>query len=107
MIRIRRTADTAAQSAGKGFAPLLDLHTGRDPSPPACSYASHYPLMDYIWNGEGFNFNGAPAYWVTEISNHIHGITGDLLGSGAKSIFRAMTFGMTQRDADSRSYSFA
>ena len=44
MIRIRRAADAASQAAGKGFLPLLDLHSGRDPSPPACSYATHYPL---------------------------------------------------------------
>lgn len=99
MIRIRRAADAAAAAAGKGFPALLDLHTGREPTPDTCSYASHYPLCDYVWNGEGFNWGAPPAYWLTEISTTIHGVTGDMLGSGARSIFRGLLFGMTQRDA--------
>jgi hypothetical protein len=99
MIRIRRAADAAAASSGKGFPALLDLHTGREPTPDTCSYASHYPLMSYVWNGEGFDFGAPPPYWLVEISTTIHGITGDMLGSGERSVFRGLVFGMTQRDA--------
>lgn len=99
MIRIRRVADSAAAASGKGFPALLDLHTGRDPAPPTCSYAAHYPLVDYLWNGEGFSFSSSPAYWLVEISGIVHGLSGDMLGSGENSIFRGLVFGMTQRDA--------
>lgn len=102
MIRIRRTVDAAATQLNRGFPPLLDLHTGHNPSPPTCSYASHYPLMDYVWNGEGFDWNAKPAYWLIETSGIIHGLSGDMLGSGSKSIFRGMVFGMTERNADTR-----
>ena len=57
--------------------------------------------MDYFWNGEGFDWssNSLPAYWLLETSHTIHGMTGDMLGSGGASIFKGMLFGMTQRDA--------
>jgi hypothetical protein len=45
LMRVRRVVDAAAAA----FAPVLDVHTGRDPSPPACSYAGMYPLMDQVW----------------------------------------------------------
>ena len=102
MIRIRRAADAASVAAGKGFRPFLDLHSGREGTPDVCSYASHYPLVDYFWDGEGFNWaNAAPAYWLVETSLTVHGLTGDMLGSRERSVFRGMVFGMTQRDADS------
>ena len=99
MVRIRRVADAAAAAAGKGFPALLDLHTGRSGPPEICSYYSIYPLVDYVWDGEGYDFAGSPAYWLVEISAMLHGLTGDTLGSGEASVWRAMLFGMTQRDA--------
>ena len=98
MIRIRRAADAASAAAGKGFPALLDLHTGREGTPDVCSYASHYPHIDYVWNGEGFDFGARPAYWLVEIASLVHGLTGDMLGSGESNVFRGMVFGMTQRD---------
>ena len=50
MQRIRRAADAAAKLSPRQLTPLLDLHTGEDPSPPAVSYASHYPMIDYVRN---------------------------------------------------------
>lgn len=118
MQRIRRVADAAATRSPRQLKPLLDLHTGEDPSPPAVSYASHYPYIDYVrgallphagvplpvspvlsqvWNGEGFDFSGSPAYWLVELSSRIHGLSGDMLGSGPGSAFRGMLFGMTER----------
>jgi len=99
MLRVRRVADAAAARAGKGFPALLDLHTGRSQPPEVCSYASHYPYIDYAWNGEGYDFSAPPAYWLIETSALIHGLSGDMLGSGDRSIFRGLVFGMTQRDA--------
>ena len=55
--------------------------------------------MDSVWNGEGFDFGGPPAYFLIEVSNLLHGLTGDMLGSGTATIWRGMLFGMTQRDA--------
>ena len=101
MIRIRRAADAASAAAGKGFPAMLDLHTGREGTPDICSYATHYPLMDYVWNGEGFDWSARPAYWLIETSAIIHGLSGDMLGSGERSVFRGMVFGMTQRDLPS------
>jgi hypothetical protein len=80
MQRIRRVADAAAAASPRGIYPLLDVHTGSDPSPPAVSYAGHYPLMDYVWNGEGFDFTGSPAYWLVEVSSRIHGMSGPSKG---------------------------
>ena len=99
LMRIRRVADAAATSRGSGFPALLDLHSGRDPTPPATSYASHYPLMDYVWNGEGFDFNAGAAYWLVETSSQIHGLTGDMLGSQSIHAFKGMLFGMTERNS--------
>jgi len=48
MIRIRRAADAGAAERGLGLPALLDLHTGREPTPDACSYASHYPMVDSV-----------------------------------------------------------
>ena len=99
MIRIRRAADAAAIAANSPFPALLDLHTGRDPTPPTCSYASHYPMIDYVWNGEGFDYSQGPSYWLVEISSRLHGVTGDLLNSGHNNLWRGMLFGMTDRNA--------
>lgn len=44
------------------------------------TYLSHFPYADSAWNGEGFNFNLDPAYWLVDISGFIHGIPCDRLG---------------------------
>eukprot|EP00756_Hemistasia_phaeocysticola_P053901 Hpha_TRINITY_DN29846_c0_g1::TRINITY_DN29846_c0_g1_i1::g.2968::m.2968 len=98
MKRIRRTADAAAATRGNAFPALLDVHTGHEPTPPVCSYASHYPFVDYVWNGEGFNFKEGPSYWLIEVSSRVHGLSGDLLGSAQSDAWRGMLFGMTDRN---------
>ena len=100
MIRIRRAADAGAAARGLGLPALLDLHTGREGTPDACSYVSHYPLVDSIWNGEGFDFSAAPAYWLVEIASRVHGLTGDMLGAGVDAAFRGALFGMTTRNSN-------
>jgi len=97
MRRIRKAADQAAKEAGNAR-PLLDVHTGRDNSPPAVSYLPLFPYLDSVWNGEGFNFGKNPGYWLVEISGLIHGMSGDRLGGGASEDFKGMLFGMTQRN---------
>ena len=100
MIRIRRAADAGAAARGLGLPALLDLHTGREGTPDACSYASHYPLVDSVWNGEGFDFSALPAYWLVEVSSRVHGLTGDMLGAGVDAAFRGALFGMTTRNSN-------
>jgi len=102
MIRVRRAADAAAAAIGSAFPPLLDLHTGEEAGPPACTYAGHYPFMDFVWNGEGFDFSGGdPAYWLVEVSSQQHGLAGDLLGGGGGgNAAKGMLFGMTERNSD-------
>lgn len=100
MIRIRRAADAGAAARGLGLPALLDLHTGREGTPDACSYASHYPLVDSIWNGEGFDFSASPAYWLVEVASRVHGLTGDMLGAGVDAAFRGALFGMTTRNSN-------
>jgi len=99
MIRIRRAANAGAEARGLGLPALLDLHTGREGTPDACSYASHYPLVDSVWNGEGFDFSALPAYWLVEVSSRVHGLTGDMLGAGVSAAFRGALFGMTTRNS--------
>ncbi len=56
------------------------------------------PFISYMWNGEGFNFNGGPGYWLIEIASRHAGLTGDMLGGGPGSLWKGMLFGMTQRN---------
>jgi len=98
MKRIRRTADAAVAARGNAFPALLDVHTGHEPTPPVCSYASHFPFVDYVWNGEGFNFNEGPSYWLIEVSARVHGLSGDMLGASQDDAWRGMLFGMTCRN---------
>jgi len=31
-------------------------------------YLEHFPFIDRLWFGEGFDYNEPPDYWLTEIS---------------------------------------
>jgi hypothetical protein len=98
--RIRRAADVAGASSPLGLRPHLDLHTGRDPTPPVCSYVGAYAMVDEVWNGEGFAFNKGPAYWMVEVSSMVHGLTGDRLGGATPSDdYKGMLWGMAQRNS--------
>ena len=99
MRRLRKVLDRA--SVGKEFSPLVDIHTGNigPSSPSAVSYLSHFPYADSAWNGEGFNFDLDPAYWLVDVSGFIHGIPCDRLG-GPDSI-KGMLFGNYQRNSAS------
>lgn len=83
--RIRKTSLRAAATAGAPQ-PLLDVHTGRASArPPAVGYLSHFPYVDSLWNGEGFDFSQGPFYWLVEVSGLIHGLTADRLGGSTPS----------------------
>ena len=85
MQRVRTTMNSASQSAGKSQLPHIDVHTGEvSTSPSAVSYFPYYPYADLAWNGEGFNFNREPGYWLAAVSGFQHGIGSDRLGGGGK-----------------------
>eukprot|EP01043_Picozoa_sp_COSAG02_P026181 COSAG02_NODE_1500_length_12266_cov_513.415468_9_plen_490_part_00 len=99
MRRVRKVLDRASE--GKKFAPLIDIHTGNigPDSPSAVTYLSHFPYADSAWNGEGFNWAGDSAYWLTDVSGFIHGIPCDRLG-GPDAI-KGMLFGNYERNSGS------
>jgi len=104
MQRVRRAADSAGAIAPLGIRPHLDIHTGHDPTPPVCGYATHYPFMQQCWNGEGFDFSKGPNYWLVEVSCNVHGLSGDRLGGSTPSDdYKGMLYGMAQRNTGAAS----
>jgi len=59
-------------------------------------YMEHFPYVDSIWFGEGFNYNESPDYWLIEISGIPYGLTGEMLQGGGNP-WRGMIYGMTGR----------
>jgi hypothetical protein len=59
-------------------------------------YMEHFPYVDSIWFGEGFNYNEPPDYWLIEISGIPFGLTGEMLQGGGNP-WRGMIYGMTGR----------
>lgn len=59
-------------------------------------YMEHFPYIDSIWFGEGFNYNEPPDYWLIEISGIPYGLTGEMLQGGGNP-WRGMIYGMTGR----------
>ncbi len=55
-----------------------------------------YPYYDRLWQGEGFNANMNPDYWLVEMSGIPYGLMGEMLRHGGNP-WRGMVFGMTQR----------
>ena len=98
MRRVRKVLNAA--SAGLGYTPgLIDIHTGEEAqSPSSVRYLAHFAYADRAWNGEGFNWDAAPAYYLIDVSGLMHGIGVDRLGGEAD--FKGMTFGSTQRNTD-------
>lgn len=97
MQRIRKTIDRAA--ASKKFVPLIDCHTGNGGAnaPAGVRYIAHFAYADSLWNGEGFQWNLGPDYWLVEVSGLIHGITADRLG-GTDSI-KGMLYATYRRNS--------
>lgn len=59
-------------------------------------YMEHFPYIDSIWFGEGFNYNESPDYWLVEISGIPFGLMGQMLQGGGNP-WRGMIYGMTGR----------
>lgn len=104
MQRVRRAADSAGTISPLQLRPHFDIHTGHDPTPPVCGYATHYPFMQQCWNGEGFDFTKGPEYWLVEVSCNVHGLSGDRLGGSTPSDdYKGMLYGMSQRNTGAAS----
>lgn len=81
---------------------LVDFHSGNNFSEeyglnnPACLYMEHFPYIDNLWFGEGFDPNEPPDYWLVEMSGIPFGLFGEMLHGGGNP-WRGMLYGMTNR----------
>jgi len=79
---------------------LIDFHSGDDYGPygmsPANEYMEHFPYINSLWFGEGYNYDASPDYWLIEISGIPFGLFGEMLQGGGNP-WRGMIYGMTGR----------
>jgi hypothetical protein len=96
MKRVRRVLD-----AGRAGC-LIDFHSGNSYDyenfrvSPAVAYMEHFPYMDSLWFGEGYDYNRPPDYWLTEISGLPFGLFSEMLERNGNP-WRGMLYGMTAR----------
>ncbi len=96
MKRVRRVMDRARPGC------LIDFHSGNNFHPNyglnncANQYMEHFPYIDSLWFGEGFDYNESPDYWLVEISGLPFGLFGEMLQGGGNP-WRGMVYGMTGR----------
>ncbi|HEY4319850.1 MAG TPA: glycoside hydrolase domain-containing protein [Gemmatimonadales bacterium] len=97
MLRIRRVL-AAHGTPGE----RIDLHSANQYdhndgfASSANLYMEHFPFIDRLWFGEGFNYDSPPAYWLVEMSGLPFGLMGEMLEGGGNP-WRGMLFGMTNR----------
>jgi hypothetical protein len=81
---------------------LIDFHSGNNFDPryglnsPANQYMEHFPFIDSLWFGEGYNYNESPDYWLIEVSGIPFGLFGEML-QGCGNAYRGMVYGMGTR----------
>ena len=56
----------------------------------------HFPYINSLWFGEGYDYNAPPDYWLVEISGIPFGLYGEML-EGDGNPWRGMVYGMTDR----------
>jgi len=59
-------------------------------------YMEHFPYVDRLWFGEGFDYNRPPEYWLVEISGIPFGLSSEMLQHPTNP-WRGMVYGMTAR----------
>jgi hypothetical protein len=97
MLRIRRVL-----AAHGGPGERIDLHSANQYdkndgfASSANLYLEHFPFIDRLWFGEGFNYDSPPDYWLVEMSGIPFGLMGEMLEGGGNP-WRGMLFGMTNR----------
>lgn len=96
MKRVRRTMDSSRPGS------LIDFHSGNEFGfndwriSPACKYMEHFPYINSLWFGEGYDYNETPDYWLVEVSGIPFGLYGEMLEGGGNP-WRGMIYGMTAR----------
>ena len=96
MKRVRRAMDKAKPGC------LIDFHSGNNFSKEygwssgACQYLEHFPYLDSLWFGEGFDADSAPDYWLVEMSGIPFGLFSEMLQNGGNP-WRGMLYGMSNR----------
>ena len=81
---------------------LIDFHSGNNFHPQyglancANQYMEHFPYIDSLWFGEGFDYNESPDYWLVEISGIPFGLFGEMLQDNGNP-WRGMIYGMSAR----------
>ncbi|MCL5005966.1 MAG: DUF6067 family protein [Acidobacteria bacterium] len=99
MKRVRKVLDRNRPGS------LIDFHSGNNfpfhdlRVSPANQYMEHFPYIDSLWFGEGYNYNESPDYWLVEISGLPFGLFSDMLQGGGNR-WRGMIYGMTTRYFD-------
>ena len=56
----------------------------------------HFPYINSLWFGEGYDYNETPDYWLVEISGIPFGLFSEML-EGNGNPWRGMVYGMTAR----------
>lgn len=96
MKRVRKVMDRMRPGS------LMDFHSGNDFTfndrrvSPACLYMEHFPYVNSLWFGEGYDYNESPDYWLVEISGIPFGLFGEMLQDNGNP-WRGMVYGMTAR----------
>lgn len=95
MKRVRKIMDRSRPGC------LIDFHCGNHFHPQygmnsiSNFFLEHFPFINSLWLGEGFDYNESPDYWLTEMSGIPYGLYGEILGQG--NLWRGMVYGMTNR----------
>jgi len=96
MKRVRKVMDRTRPGC------LIDFHCGNSFQPEygmnscANEFMEHFPYINSLWFGEGYDYNETPDYWLTEISGIPFGLYGEML-QGNGNPWRGMVYGMTAR----------
>jgi hypothetical protein len=97
MKRVRKVMDRARPGC------LIDFHSGNEFGfnglriSPANKYMEHFPYINSLWFGEGYDYQSEPPdYWLVEISGIPFGLYGEMLQGGGNP-WRGMIYGMTAR----------
>ena len=96
MKRVRKVLDRNRPDS------LIDFHSGNEfpfhdlRVSPANKYMEHFPYINSLWFGEGYDYNESPDYWLVEISGIPFGLFSEMLQNNGNP-WRGMVYGMTAR----------
>jgi len=97
MRRVRKVLDNSKPGC------LIDFHSGNEfpfhdlRVSPANKYMEHFPYINSLWFGEGYDYNNEPPdYWLVEVSGIPFGLYGEMLHDNGNP-WRGMVYGMTAR----------